>query len=339
MGLLKDGPILVTGADGFIGSHVVEELVARGAAVRAFVIYNSFNAWGWLDHVPLSTRQAIEVVAGDVRDAECVRQAMRGCRSVLHLAALIAIPFSYVAPEAYLETNVRGTLNLLLAARDLGVDRFVQTSTSEVYGTAQTVPITEQHPLQAQSPYAASKTGADQLALAFHGSFAMPVTIIRPFNTYGPRQSARAVVPTVITQLLSGATTVRLGALHPTRDLSFVRDTAKGLIAGIEVPAAGVVGEVINLGSGFEIAIGELAQEIARVAGIPMTVEQDPERLRPDKSEVGRLWSDNSKAARLLGWRPDHAGREGLRRGLAETITWFRNPANLSAYKATAYNR
>jgi len=338
MGLLKDGPILVTGADGFIGSHVVEELVARGAAVRAFVMYNSFNAWGWLDHVPASTRRAIEVVAGDIRDAGCIRQAMRGCRGVLHLAALIAIPFSYVAPEAYLETNVRGTLNLLLAARELGIERFVQTSTSEVYGTAQSVPITEQHPLHAQSPYAASKTGADQLALAFHGSFGTPVTIIRPFNTYGPRQSARAVVPTIITQLLSGAASVRLGALHPTRDLSFVRDTAKGLIAGIEAPA-NVVGEVINLGSGFEIAIGALAQEIAEVAGASLMVEQDPERLRPDKGEVERLWSDNSKAARLLGWRPEHAGRDGLRRGLAETIAWFRNPANLSAYKAFAYNR
>jgi len=338
MGLLKDGPILVTGADGFIGSHVVEELVARGAAVRAFVMYNSFNAWGWLDYVPASTRQAIEVVAGDIRDAGCVRQAMRGCRSVLHLAALIAIPFSYVAPEAYLETNVRGTLNLLLAARELGIERFVQTSTSEVYGTAQSVPITEQHPLHAQSPYAASKTGADQLALAFHGSFGTPVTIIRPFNTYGPRQSARAVVPTIITQLLSGAASVRLGALHPTRDLSFVRDTAKGLIAGIEAPAT-VVGEVINLGSGFEIAIGALAQEIAIVAGASLTVELDPDRLRPDKSEVERLWSDNSKAAHLLGWRPDYAGREGLRRGLVETIAWFRNAANLSAYKAFAYNR
>jgi NAD dependent epimerase/dehydratase len=338
MGLLTDGTILVTGADGFIGSHVVEELVVRGATVRAFVMYNSLNAWGWLDHLPPAMQRAIEVVAGDVRDNDCVRAAVRGCRSVLHLAALIAIPFSYAAPEAYIDTNVRGTLNLLLAARDLGVRRFVQTSTSEVYGTAQRVPIDEQHPLHAQSPYAASKTAADQLALSFHGSFGTPVTIIRPFNTYGPRQSARAVVPAIIVQLLGGASSVRLGALHPTRDLSFVWDTARGLVAGIEAPAA-VLGEVINLGSGFEIAIGELATEIAAIAGMPIVVEQDPDRLRPDKSEVERLWSDNGKAARLLGWRPDYAGREGLRRGLAETIAWFRNPANLSAYKASAYNR
>jgi nucleoside-diphosphate-sugar epimerase len=264
---------------------------------------------------------------------------MKGCRSVLHLAALIAIPFSYEAPEAYVDTNVRGTLNLLLAARDLGVGRFVQTSTSEVYGTAQSVPIGEDHRLHAQSPYAASKIGADQMALAFHGAFATPVTVIRPFNTYGPRQSARAVIPTIITQLLAGARSVRLGALHPTRDLSFVRDTAQGLIAGIEAPADGVIGEVINLGSGFEIAIGELAREIAAVAGMPLVLEQDNARLRPDKSEVERLWSDNRKAARLLDWRPSYAGIEGLRRGLAETVHWFRDPANLSVYKTTVYNR
>ena len=332
-------PVLVTGADGFIGSHVVQELLARGAAVRAFVMYNSFNSWGWLDRLPAAERDAIEVVAGDIRDGDCVRGAMRGCGSVLHLAALIAIPFSYDAPQAYLDTNVNGTLNLLRAARDLGIERFVQTSTSEVYGTAQSVPIGERHPLHAQSPYAASKIGADQMALAFHGSFDVPVTVIRPFNTYGPRQSARAVIPTVITQLLSGTRSVRLGALHPTRDLSFVRDTARGLIAGLEAPAERVLGEVINLGSGFEISIGELAREIAAIVGVPLLLEQDQARLRPDKSEVERLWSDNAKAERLLDWRPSYGGIEGLRRGLGETVQWFRDPANLGAYKSLAYNR
>ena len=339
MSLLKSSPILVTGADGFIGSHVVEELLAQGAALRAFVMYNSFNSWGWLDRLPANLRDGIEVVSGDIRDGDCVRRAVRGCGAVLHLAALIAIPFSYVAPEAYVDTNVKGTLNLLMAARDHGVERFVHTSTSEVYGTAQFVPITELHPLHAQSPYAASKVGADQMVLAFHGSFGTPAVIIRPFNTYGPRQSARAVIPTIITQLLSGAKTVRLGALHPTRDLSFVRDTARGLIAGLAAPADGVLGEVINLGAGFEISIGDLAREIAAVIGVPLAIEPDRERMRPEASEVERLWSDNSKAARLLHWRPNHAGIDGLRRGLRETVAWFRQPENLTSYKAMAYNR
>jgi NAD dependent epimerase/dehydratase len=330
--------VLVTGADGFIGSHVVEELLGRDVEVRALVLYNSFNSWGWLDRIPAPLRDGLDVVAGDIRDDDCVRGALRGCRSVLHLAALIAIPFSYIAPEAYLETNVRGTLNLLRAARDLGVERFVHTSTSEVYGTAQSVPIDEQHPLNAQSPYAASKTGADQLALAFHASFATPVTVIRPFNTYGPRQSARAVIPTIITQLLSGTTRVRLGATHPTRDFTFVRDTARGLIAGLAAPQP-VLGEVINLGSGFEITIGDLAREIAAIIGVPLEIEQQPERLRPENSEVERLLSNNAKAAALLDWRPSYSGREGLRRGLCETVEWFRDPANRSAYKALVYNR
>jgi NAD dependent epimerase/dehydratase len=338
MSSLKNGPVLVTGADGFIGSHVVEELLAKGAQVRALVMYNSFNSWGWLDRLPQAARDGIEVVAADIRDGDCMRRAVAGCRQVIHLAALIAIPFSYAAPEAYLDTNVGGTLNLLLAARDRGVDRFVQTSTSEVYGTAQFVPMTEAHPLHAQSPYAASKIGADQMALSFHGSFGVPVTVVRPFNTYGPRQSARAIVPTIITQLLAGARTIRLGALHPTRDLSFVRDTATGLIAALEAGDA-ATGEVINLGSGFEIAIGDLAQEIAEITGAPLAIECDQQRLRPAKSEVERLFSDNGKAARLLGWRPEHGGIKGLRRGLKETIDWFRVPENLALYKAKAYNR
>jgi NAD dependent epimerase/dehydratase len=338
MSLVKNGPVLVTGADGFIGSHVVEELLGRGLAVRALVMYNSFNSWGWLDRLPAEMRDGVEVMAADIRDGECMRRAVAGCGTVIHLAALIAIPFSYTAPEAYLDTNIGGTLNLLLAARDRGVDRFVQTSTSEVYGTAQFVPMTEAHPLHAQSPYAASKIGADQMALSFHGSFGLPVTVIRPFNTYGPRQSARAIVPTIITQLLAGARSIRLGALHPTRDLSFVRDTARGLIAALEAAEA-VAGEVINLGSGFEITIGDLAREIAEVAGAPLSIERDQQRMRPEKSEVERLFSDNGKAARLLGWRPELSGIEGLRQGLRQTIDWFRVPQNLALYKAGAYNR
>ena len=331
--------VLVTGADGFIGSHVVEELVARGADVRALVMYNSFNSWGWLDRLPPVVRANIEVVAGDIRDRDCVRSAMSGCNCVLHLAALIAIPFSYIAPEAYVDTNLKGTLNLLTAARDLEVERFVHTSTSEVYGTARSVPIDEQHALHAQSPYAASKIGADQLALAFHASFAIPVTVVRPFNTYGPRQSARAVIPTIITQLLEGANPVRLGAIHPTRDFSFVRDTACGLIAALHAPAERALGEVVNLGSGFEISIVELAHEIAGVIGVALEIAKEQERLRPEKSEVERLLSNNAKAAKVLGWQPVYGGKEGLRRGLSETVEWFRNPLNRDLYKVRTYNR
>jgi dTDP-glucose 4,6-dehydratase/UDP-glucose 4-epimerase len=330
--------VLVTGSDGFIGSHVVEELVRQGAQVRALVYYNSFNAWGWLDHVPVSVRSAIEVVAADVRDGACVRSAMKGCTDVIHLAALIAIPFSYAAPESYVDTNIKGTLNIVQAARDLGIERVVQTSTSEVYGTARFVPITEAHPLQGQSPYSASKIGADQIALSFHAAFALPVVVIRPFNTYGPRQSARAVIPTVITQLANGNRSVRLGALHPTRDFSFVSDTARGLIAGVSAPAEQVVGQTINLGSNFEISIGDTAKLIADAMGVPIEIETDHERLRPQASEVERLWADNSRARDLLGWSPEFAGRDGLRRGLEITVEWFRNPENIARYKSDRYN-
>lgn len=326
--------ILVTGADGFIGSHLVEALVRRGKAVRAFVLYNSLNSWGWLDEAPADIRGALEVVAGDIRDSVSVMQAMRGCDTVINLAALIAIPYSYRAPESYVDTNVRGILNIVQAARELGTAKVVHTSTSEVYGTARTVPISEEHPLQAQSPYAATKIAADQLALSFHRSFGTPVAVVRPFNTYGPRQSARAVLPTIISQLTAGPR-VALGALHPTRDFSFVADTVAGMMAAAESPNS--VGEVINLGSGFEISIGEAARLIASLMDKEIELIDDASRYRPAASEVERLLADNSKAERLLGWRPAFAGADGLKRGLLQTIAWFGDPANLRRYRTDAY--
>lgn len=328
--------ILVTGADGFIGSHLTEALVRAGHRVRAFVLYNSFNSRGWLDQSPADIRGALEYFAGDVRDPHGMKKAMEGCDVVMHLAALIAIPYSYHSPDAYVDTNMRGTLNVLQAARELGVARVVHTSTSEVYGTARKVPIDEDHPLQGQSPYSATKIGADQMALAFHRSFGTPVTVLRPFNTYGPRQSARAVIPATIIQLLSDRRPIRLGALHPTRDFNFVRDTVRGFIAGAACDAA--LGEVVNLGSNFEVSIGDTAALIAELIGTELAMENDPVRMRPAASEVDRLWASNAKAARLFGWTPEYAGRDGLRRGLSETIEWFRDPANLRAYKADVYN-
>lgn len=328
--------ILITGSDGFIGSHLVEALVRRGCDVRAFVLYNSFNSWGWLDRAEPDVRRSLDVFAGDIRDPHGVRQAMRGCDVVLHLAALIAIPYSYHSPDTYVDTNVKGTLNVLQAARELGVARVVHTSTSEVYGTARFTPITEDHPLQGQSPYAATKIGADQMALAFHASFGTPVSVIRPFNTYGPRQSARAVIPTVITQIASGKRRIRLGALHPTRDFNYVADTVEGFIRLAEADAA--VGEVVNIGSNYEISIGDTVALIAEVMGAAIEIECEKARLRPEKSEVERLWADNAKALRLTGWSPAHAGREGLKRGLARTVEWFVDPANLGGYKSDVYN-
>jgi len=327
--------ILVTGADGFIGSHLAEALVRDGHDVRAFVFYNSFNSWGWLDHAETRVKDALDVVAGDIRDPHGVREAMRGCDIVLHLAALIAIPFSYASPAAYLETNAGGTLNLLQAARDLGVSRFVHTSTSEVYGTAQRVPIDEQHPLQAQSPYAATKIAADQIALSFHRSFDLPVTVLRPFNTFGPRQSARAVIPTIIAQLVSGRP-VTLGSTHPTRDFTFVSDTVAAFRSIMK--ADGVLGEVVNAGSNFEISIGDVACVVAEVVGRNADVLFDEARRRPERSEVDRLWCDNTKAERLMGWRPAYAGPDGFRRAIETTVAWFNNPANLGRYKAERYN-
>jgi len=328
--------VLVTGADGFIGSHLVEGLVRAGVPVRAFVFYNSFNSWGWLDHCAPDIKGQFEVFAGDVRDPHGVRGAMRDCDAVMHLAALIAIPYSYHSPDTYVDTNIKGTLNVLQAARELGVGRVIHTSTSEVYGTARTVPMTEDHPLQGQSPYSASKIGADQIAYSFYASFDTPVVVIRPFNTYGPRQSARALIPAVIAQIASGRRQIQIGAVHPTRDFSFVGDTAAGFIKALT--ADGVIGEVINLGSGFEISIGDTARAIAGVMGAPIDLVEDPRRLRPAKSEVERLCASNDKAQRLLGWAPEFAGADGFARGLARTVEWFQDPANLARYKTDAYN-
>lgn len=328
--------ILVTGADGFIGSHLVEALVEQGHDVRAFVLYNSFGSWGWLDHIDEAVRERIDIFAGDIRDPHGVKEAMRECSVVLHLAALIAIPYSYHSPDTYVDTNVRGTLNVVQAARELGVERVVHTSTSEVYGTARFVPITESHPLQGQSPYSASKIGADQIAWSFHTSFDTPVTILRPFNTYGPRQSARAVIPTIVTQIASGQRTIRLGALQPTRDFNYVADTVRAFIAAAGADEA--VGQVINVGSGFEIGIGELAELIAEVMGVEIEVRTDSERMRPEKSEVDRLLASNERAAELLGWRPEFGSREGLARGIGITADWFRDRNNLQRYKPDIYN-
>jgi NAD dependent epimerase/dehydratase len=324
--------VLVTGSGGFIGSHLVEELVRMNCHVKAFVHYNSFNRWGWLDAMPKETMTQVDVFSGDIRDPNGMLEAMKGAEVVFHLAALIGIPYSYHSPDVYVDTNVRGTLNVMQAARQLGVKKVLHTSTSEVYGTAQFVPITEEHPVNPQSPYAATKAGADFLALTFYRSFGTPVTVVRPFNTYGPRQSARAIIPTIITQILSGKTKLSLGSLTPTRDLNFVRDTAMGFIKAGESDLA--QGEVVNLGSNYEISIGDLVNKIARLMGTDITIESSDERIRPEKSEVERLWAENKKAFDLLNWSP----RFTLDQGLEETISWFREPGNLALYKADIYN-
>ncbi len=333
---MKRKTVLVTGADGFIGSHLTETLVRQGHKVRAFVYYNSFNSWGWLDTLGKAIQDELEVFSGDISDPFAVHNAVEGCSVIFHLAALIAIPYSYQAPASYVETNVMGTLNILQAARVCGVEKVVHTSTSEVYGTAKYVPMDEQHPLQAQSPYSATKIAADQLALSFYRSFGLPIAIIRPFNTYGPRQSARAVIPTIITQIAAGKEKIKLGTLEPTRDLNYVKDTVSGFMAVASSDKA--VGEVINIGSNYEISIGDLARLIAEVLGRQVTIETEVKRLRPEKSEVERLWADNSKAKKLLGWEPTYAGLDGLRRGLGDTAEWFSDPENLKHYKADIYN-
>lgn len=328
--------VLVTGADGFIGSHLTEALVRAGARVRALVFYNSFNSWGWLDKAAADVSGGFEVVTGDIRDARFVRGLVEGSEIVLHLAALVSIPFSYRSPAAFVDTNVAGTLNVLQAARECGVTRLVCTSTSEVYGTPRSMPIEEDHPLQAQSPYAASKIAADQMALAFHRSFGVPVVVLRPFNTFGPRQSARAVIPTIITQIAGGAAEVQLGSLHPTRDFSFVSDTARAFIHAAVADCG--MGGVINTGAGFEISVGDLATTIAELMGADIKVCHAEERVRPAASEVLRLYAGIGKAKRELGWEPEYAGGVGFRRGLEQTIAWFRCPANLARYKADENN-
>jgi NAD dependent epimerase/dehydratase len=333
---LNGKKILITGSDGFIGSHLTEELVRRGHEVRAFVLYNSFNSWGWLDQSPEDIRKNLDVFAGDVRDPHGVKKAMEGCDVVLNLAALIGIPYSYHSPHSYVDTNIKGTLNVVQAARDLGVSKVVHTSTSEVYGTARFVPITEEHPLQGQSPYSATKIGADQVALSYHQAFETPVAVIRPFNTYGPRQSARAVIPTIMIQIANGMREIRLGSLDPTRDFSFVMDTVRGFIAAAESDRS--VGEVINVGSNFEVSIGDTAAHIAEVMGAEVEILADDQRVRPEKSEVERLFAGIDKARDLMGWTPQYGGLEGFKRGLAETAAWFAKPENLTFYKADRYN-
>lgn len=326
----------MTGADGFIGSHLTEELLRQGYDVRAFVYYNSFNSRGWLDQASVDVKREIDVFSGDIRDPYGVKEAMKGCTHVLHLASLIAIPYSYHSPDTYVDTNIKGTLNVVQAARELEIEKVVHTSTSEVYGTAQYVPIDENHPLQGQSPYSASKIGADQIAMSFYRSFNTPISIIRPFNTYGPRQSARAVIPTIISQLAAGHTNIKLGAISPTRDFNYVQDTVNGFIDIMNSDKA--LGEVINIGSNYEVSIGDTAQLIADLMGVSLTIETEEQRLRPEKSEVNRLWADNQKAKQLIGWSPKYAGIEGLKKGLKETIDWFTEPSNLAQYKADVYN-
>jgi NAD dependent epimerase/dehydratase len=324
----------VTGADGFIGSHLVEALVSRGLRVRAMVLYNAFNSWGWLDTLAGDVLAQVEVVPSDVRDASAVHEFVGDADVVFHLAALIAIPYSYRAPRSYLDTNAGGTLNVLEAARSLGTPRVVQTSTSEVYGTARTIPIDEDHPLQGQSPYSASKIAADKLAEAYHLSFEVPVVTLRPFNTYGPRQSARAVIPTIITQLAAGQSQLRLGLLSPTRDFNYVSDTVEAFIAVAEAPADAVVGRVFNAGSGTEIAIGDLARRIGAMMARDVAFLEETDRLRPPASEVHRLQADAGRLRAATGWSP----RLTLDEGLERTIAWFAEPANLAGYRWSAYN-
>lgn len=335
--MLKSKKILVTGSDGFIGSHLVEYLVKQGHDVRAFCLYNSFGSLGWLDTLDAEVKTRFESFLGDIRDPHGVKAAMQGCDVVLHLAALIAIPYSYHSPATYVDTNITGTLNILQAARELGVSRVVHTSTSETYGSAQFVPISEAHPLVGQSPYSASKIGADQMALSFQRSFDTPVTVLRPFNTYGPRQSARAVIPTIISQIAAGSREIKLGSVSPTRDFTFVSDTVRGFVAIADCDAA--IGEVVNIGSNFEISIGDTVKAIADVMGVKVEIITDEQRIRPEKSEVERLWADTTKAQGLFGWSAEFGGSiGGFQKGIEKTVEWFTKPGNLAQYKHDKYN-
>ena len=329
---MKFKRVLLTGAGGFIGSHLTEELISRGYQVTALVHYNSLNRWGWLESLPDDMLKMVDVCPGDIRDPHSVKHSMRSADAVIHLAALIGIPYSYHSPDSYVETNIRGTLNVLQAARELNVQQVLQTSTSEVYGTAQFVPITELHPLSPQSPYAATKVGADVLALSFCKSFELPITVVRPFNTYGPRQSARAIIPTIITQLLSGEATLKLGDLFPTRDLTYVEDIVKGFVLALECECA--FGEVVNLGNNHEISIGDLAIKIATLLRKDISLMSEANRIRPEKSEVRRLCACNRKAKDLLKWEPS----VNLDEGISRTIEWFQSSGNLPQYKSSIYN-
>jgi len=327
---------LVTGADGFIGSHLVQLLLEKGYRVKAFCIYNSFGSLGWLDTISDEEKSNIEFILGDIRDPNSIRAAMKNVDIVFHLAALIAIPYSYTAPASYVQTNISGSLNIFQAARDLDIGRVVHTSTSEVYGTAQFVPISEKHPINAQSPYAATKVAADQLALSFWKSFKTPITVLRPFNTYGPRQSARAVIPTVISQIASGKKSIQLGSITPTRDFNFVSDTCSAFEAIANCDSA--LGLVVNTASNFEVSIGKTVELISQVMNADVHIETDTSRLRPEDSEVNRLFGDNSLMRKLTDWKPQFGGLVGFEKGLSLTATWFANPDNLKYYNPTIYS-
>ena len=330
--IIKNKRVLITGADGFIGSHLVEELITEGCRVKAFTFYNSFNSWGWLDSLSPDLLKEVEVVSGDIRDKEFVEKSMESCQIVFHLASLIAIPFSYYAPESYVDTNIKGTLNILLSAKKLGIEKILVTSTSEVYGTAKYTPIDEKHPFQGQSPYSASKIGADRLAESFYRSFDLPVCIVRPFNTYGPRQSARAIIPTIITQIISGSDKIHLGNLTPTRDLNYVKDVIQAFAAIAKCDAA--VGEEINIASCAEISIGELAHKLINILGADVRIITDEQRIRPENSEVERLLGDNKKIYSMTNWR----AQTDLDTGLKKTVKWLKRSENLARYKTLIYN-
>ena len=328
--------VLITGAEGFIGSHITERLVKLGYNVKSFTLYNSFNSKGWLDYSSKEIKKEVEVFSGDIRDPGSIRKAVKNCKIVIHLAALIGIPYSYHSPQSYVDTNIKGTQNLLEAARDFEVENIIHTSTSEVYGTAKFVPITEEHPLQPQSPYSASKIGADQIAMSYFSSYRMPITTLRPFNTYGPRRSIRAVIPTIIFQILKGKNSINLGSLHPTRDFSFIDDTVEAFIKAIRNKKAN--GNTINIGSNFEISIKDTAKIISKLMGKKINIRMDKQRLRPKNSEVDRLLASNKKAKKLIKWTPKYSGLVGFKKGLSKTIQWFSQSNNLSVYNEDSFS-